>query len=269
MPEANSSNGGVRTPWQVARSVWFAMFMRETISRTMADRFAWFWMIFEPVAFVGIFIAIRTMIRGDRFVIGADFIPWLIVGLMGFFLFREGMNRPVGAIEANQGLFAYRQVLPIDPVLVRIVLEGLLRTFIFLIFIVGGIMLGLDLYADLPMFAMWAWLSLWALGAGAGLTISAAAALVPEIGRVVKMISLPLMLISGVIIPMSLKSYHLQQLMLYNPIAHAIEFLRLGFFENYKTVSGISMLYVWMFALALIALGMILHLRFAEELKAK
>lgn len=270
MPEADSSAGrGVRTPWQVTRSVWFAMFMRETISRTMADRFAWFWMVFEPIAFVALFIAIRSFIRGDRFVIGADFIPWLIVGLMGFFLFREGMTRPVGAVEANQGLFAYRQVQPIDPVLVRIVLEGLLRTFVFLIFIVGGLMLGLDLYADLPMFAMWMWFSLWALGAGVGLTVSAASALVPEIGRVVRMMSLPLMLLSGVIIPMGMKPYHIQQLMLYNPIAHALEFLRLGFFENYKTVQGISMLYVWLFSLSLIALGLILHLRFVEKLKAR
>ena len=268
MPDIDSTNGA-RTPWQVTRSVWFAMFMRETVSRTMADRFAWFWLIFEPIAFVGIFIAVRSMIRGDRFVIGADFIPWLIVGLMGFFLFREGMTRPVGAVEANQGLFAYRQVLPIDTVLIRIALEGLLRSFVFLIFIAGGSMLGLDLYADLPMFAMWAWLSLWALGAGVGLTISAAAALVSEIGRVVRMLSLPLMLLSGAIIPMSLKPYHIQQLMLYNPIAHALEFLRLGFFENYKAVQGISLLYVWLFALSLIALGLILHLRFAEKLKAK
>ena len=268
MPEIDS-NRGARSPWRVTRSVWFAMFMREMVSRTMADRFSWFWMILEPIAFVGIFIAVRSMIRGDRFVIGADFIPWLIVGLMGFFLFREGMTRPVGAVEANQGLFAYRQVLPIDPVLVRIALEGLLRTFVFLIFIVGGLMLGMDLYADLPMFAMWAWLTLWALGAGVGLTVSAAAALVPEIGRVVRMLSLPLMLLSGVIIPIGMKPHHIQELMLYNPIAHALEYLRLGFFENYKAVQGISLLYVWLFALSLIALGLVLHLRFDEKLKAR
>lgn len=53
-----------RTPWQVTRSVWYAMFMREAISRTMADRMGWFWMIFEPLAFTLIMVGIRTYIRG-------------------------------------------------------------------------------------------------------------------------------------------------------------------------------------------------------------
>ncbi|WP_230086344.1 ABC transporter permease [Halomonas sp. 328] len=245
------------------------MFMRELVARTMADRFAWFWMIFEPIAFVAVFIAVRSLIRGDRLVIGADFIPWLIVGLMGFFLFREGMTRPVGAIDANRGLFAYRQVLPIDPVLVRIALEGLLRSVVFLIFIVGALLLGFDLYADLPLTAMGAWMSLWALGAGVGLTLSAATALVSEIGRLVRMMTIPLMLLSGVIAPITLKPHHLQQIMLYNPIVHGIEQLRLGFFENYKTVQGIDPLYIWLCALSLISFGLILHMRFVEKLKAR
>ena len=264
-----SDTTGPRTSWQVTRSVWYAMFMREAVARTMRDRFAWFWMLFEPIAFVAVFILVRNFLRGDRFVIGADYIPWLIVGLMGFFLFREGMIRPSNAVSANRGLFAYRQVLPVDPVLVRIVLEGLLRTFVFLIFIVGGLLLGLDLKADLPMLAIWAWMTLWALGAGLGLTLSVVTTLIPDLGRIVSMLSMPLMLLSGVIIPMGMKPFHIQQLMLYNPIAHVLEYLRLGFFEYYKTVQGISMLYVWLFSLFFIAFGLILHLRYAQRLKAK
>ncbi|NOG31612.1 ABC transporter permease [Halomonas sp. TBZ9] len=258
-----------RTPWQVTRSVWYAMFMREAISRTMADRMGWFWMIFEPVAMVGIMVFIRSFIRGGRLIVNAEFIPWMIAGLMGFFLVREGMMLGMGAINANSALFAYRQVRPVDPVLVRNFLEGMLRTFVFLLFIVGGLMLGLNMYPDNAIRAMGAWLSLWSLGLGLGLCTSVAATMVPEVGRVIRVASLPLLIISGVIFPLNQLPHWLLEYLMLNPIPHGLETLRLGFFEKYQVVNGTSMLYFWMFTLSTIALGLLLHLRFAERLKAK
>ncbi|MGY4877570.1 ABC transporter permease [Vreelandella aquamarina] len=258
-----------RTPWQVTRSVWYAMFMREAISRTMADRMGWFWMIFEPVAMVGIMVFIRSFIRGGRLIVNAEFIPWMIMGLMGFYLVREGMMQGMGAINGNSALFAYRQVRPVDPVLVRNFLEGMLRTFIFLLFILGGLMLGLDMSPDNAIRAMGGWLSLWSLGLGLGLVTSVVATLVPEVGRIIRMISLPLLIISGVILPLNQLPHWLLEYLMLNPIPHGLETLRLGFFENYQVVSGTSMLYFWLFTLSTIALGLLLHLRFAERLKAK
>ncbi len=131
MDNVNSGPRRTRTPWQVTRSVWYAMFMREAISRTMSDRMGWFWMVFEPVAFIGIMVGIRSFVSGDKLIVNAPFIPWMIAGLMGFSLAREGMLRGMGAVEANSALFAYRQVQPVDPVLVRNFLEGMLRSFVF------------------------------------------------------------------------------------------------------------------------------------------
>ncbi|MGO3783121.1 MAG: ABC transporter permease [Vreelandella alkaliphila] len=269
MANVRGAPKGARTPWQVTRSVWYAMFMREALSRTMADRMGWFWMIFEPVAMVGIMIAIRSFIRGGRLVVNAEFIPWLIAGLMGFFLVREGMLRGMGAIEGNSALFAYRQVQPIDPVLVRNFLEGMLRSFVFLIFIGGGLMLGLDMYPDNAVRVMAAWLSLWCLGLGLGLVTSVAATLVPEVGRVIRMLSLPLLIISGVILPLNQLPHWLLEYLMLNPIPHGLETLRLGFFENYEVVHGTSMLYFWLVTLSLNALGLVMHLRFVDRLKAK
>ncbi|BCB08514.1 hypothetical protein HHSLTHF2_24040 [Vreelandella venusta] len=269
MANVKGAPKGARTPWQVTRSVWYAMFVREALSRTMGDRMGWFWMIFEPVAFVGIMIAVRSFIRGDRFIANAEFIPWLIAGLMGFFLVREGMLRGMGAIDANRALFAYRQVQPVDSVLVRNFLEGSLRSLVFLVFIGGGLMLGLDMYPDNAIHVMAAWLSLWCLGLGAGLVTSASATLVPELGRVFRMISLPLLIISGVILPLNSLPHWLLEYLMLNPIPHGLETLRLGFFENYEVVHGTSMLYMWLFTLTLISLGLLMHLRFVDQLKAK
>ncbi|MBB3140782.1 ABC transporter permease [Halomonas organivorans] len=258
-----------RTPWQVTRSVWYAMFMREAVSRTMTDRMGWFWMIFEPLAFTLIMVGIRSFIRGDRLIVGADFIPWMIVGMMGFFLIREGMMRGLGAVEANSALFAYRQVQPIDPVLVRNFLEGMLRTFIFLLFIVGGLMLGLDINPDDAIGAFAWWASAWCLGLGLGLVVSVIANLVPEFGKVLRMITMPLLILSGVIFPLNHLPHWLLEYLMLNPIVHALELLRASFFEGYYVVHGTSATYFWMFTLSTLALGMLLHVRFKDKLKAK
>jgi capsular polysaccharide transport system permease protein len=259
-----------RSPWQVTRSVWSALFIREFLARVMADRMAWFWMLAEPVAFVAIMVAIRTVVLGrDVQIAGAEFVPWIIVGLLGFFLFREQMFRAIGAVDANAGLYTYRQVKPVDPVLTRSWLEGVLRTVVLLLFIGAGVLLHIDLVPRAPLAALWAWLSLWALGLGMGLTLSALSALVPEIGRIVRILSVPLLIISGVIFPLNFLPHDILAWLMINPIVHGLEALRDGFFSVYYPLPGASLLYLWYWALALLALGLMLHLRFEMRLKAR
>ncbi|WMC09212.1 ABC transporter permease [Oceanimonas pelagia] len=259
-----------RTPWQVTRSVWFAMFMREAVSRTMADRMGWFWMIAEPVAIIAIMTFIRSFVSGGhQFITGAEFIPWMIVGMMGFFLVREGMTRSQGAVNANKALFAYRQVQPVDPVLIRVYLEGLLRTFIFLLFVLGGLLLGLELFPDNAIKALFGWISLWALGLGLGLVVSVTGTLIPETTKIINMVSLPLLIISGVILPLNVLPHYLLEYLMLNPIVHGLEFIRAGFFHNYRVVHGTSETYLWLWVLALNALGLLLHIRYKERLKAQ
>ena len=260
---------GARPSFAVTCSVWYAMFMREAISRTMADRMGWFWMLAEPMAFTLIMVEIRSFIASGRLIPGAPFIPWMVVGLMGFFLVREGMMRSLGAINANQALFAYRQVQPIDPVLVRNFLEGMLRTLVFMLFIVGAMMLDVELFPDHVLLAIFGWLSLWALGLGLGLIVSVLGTLVSEVAILIRMINLPLLILSGVVFPLNHLPHWMLEYLMLNPIVHGLEMLRHAFFDTYRVVHGTSMTYFWLWALASMALGLILHVRFRDRLKAQ
>jgi len=257
-----------RTPWQVTRSVWHAMFIREALARTMADRMAWFWMLLEPIAMVLLMLVVRTVVLGRmRHIDGAEFIPWMIVGLLGFYLVRENMMRPIGAIDANKGLFAYRQVKPIDPVLVRCYLEGLLKSFIFILFIIGATLLGFELIPAAPLEGIFVWFSLWCLGLSAGLIFSVLAGMVPEIGKVLRIISMPLLIISGVIFPLNFLPHELLVYVMWNPIVHGLESLRGAFFPLYRPITGTSLLYLWYWILGMATLGLMLHVRFELRLK--
>lgn len=63
---------------------------------------------------------------------------FLINGLIPFFIFSNISRRSVGAIEANQGLFNYRPVKPIDTIIARTLLESFIYVYVyvFLMFII-------------------------------------------------------------------------------------------------------------------------------------
>jgi capsular polysaccharide transport system permease protein len=258
-----------RNPWQVTRSVWYALFIREALARITGDRFAAFWMLVEPIVFVILFVSVRELLGRIRYVAGADFVPWLFVGLMTFFLFREGMTRSIGAINANKALFLYRQVKPVDAIIVRCFLEGLLKTIVFALMVIGAALLGFESIPFAPLEAMFAWFSVWLLGVGIGLVLSVGANLIPEIGRIVKMISFPLLILSAVMFPIHLLPHQIQIYLLYNPILHGIESIRLGFFRGYATHSSVNIPYLYYWSITSIALGLVLHVSFSNRLKAK
>jgi capsular polysaccharide transport system permease protein len=258
-----------RTSWTITRAVWYAMFVREALARTTADRFAWFWMLFEPIALVAVMVYIRSFIGGGRHISGAEFIPWMIVGLLGFFLFREILQRSLGAISGNKGLFVYRQVVPVDPVFIRCFLEGMLKSFILLIFIAICELLGIRLIPINPLIVLYYWFALWCLAVGAALFFSVVTELIPDTRHVVNIAMLPLLLISGVIMPLNYLPHWLQEYLLWNPIVHGIESLRLGFFEGYRTLNGVDITYLWFWALSMMAIGLMLHIRYGSRLKAQ
>ncbi len=258
-----------RNSWQVTRAVWYALFMREALAKTTQDRFAWFWMLVEPIAMIAVMIGIRTVLMGGEHISGASLIAWMLLGLLGFYLFRDGLQRSLGAIQAYKGLFAYRQVKSIDPVLVRCFLDGVIQSFIFIAFVLIAALVGMDFIAVEPLYALFSWLSLWGLGLGAALTFSAMSELIPEVGKVIRITTLPLLIISGVILPLNFLPFWLQELLLLNPVVHGLEFLRMSFFENYHHLKGVSWGYLWFWNLSLISLGLMLHIRFEARLKAQ
>ncbi|WP_353979048.1 ABC transporter permease [Salinicola endophyticus] len=263
----NASQYKPRSALRVTWDVWSAMTLREFIARTTADRMAWFWMIFEPLATIGIMILIRSHLMGSKHISGADFVPWMIIGLMGFYLFRACMMQPMGAISANKGLFTYRQITPFDAVIVRCYVEGMLQSFVFLLFILIGTLFKLNMVAHHAFGVMMDWFSLWALGSGLGILFSVVNSLVPELGKIIRLMTFPLLILSGVILPVSMVPHQLQEYLAWNPILHGLENMRINYFEYYHSIDGIDMTYLWYWALGSMVLGLMMHIRFAPRLK--
>lgn len=245
--------------------VWKALFLRESLDRLFGSRFSWFWLFAEPITHIAFFSFIFTIFR-IRHIGGIDVLIWLMIGMVAFFTFRRTSMQAMNALDSNQALFYYRQVHPVDAVLVSAALEGFLMSIEIVLLVLGIAMLGFSLKPTNLITILLALGGLWLLGVGLGLIFSVAKGLTREFSWVVKFIMRPLYFISGVIIPISNIPNPYREWLMLNPIAHGIEAARLGFAPYYHSAPEVSMSYLWLSSLVLVTLGLALHRNYSKKL---
>ncbi|UIN22232.1 ABC transporter permease [Herbaspirillum frisingense] len=255
-----------RSALSVTLSVWHAIFLREALDRLFDMRAAWLWLIAEPVVHIG-FIALIWRSLRIQTIGGADLAVWTMIGMLGFFLYRRTALQVSYAVESNLPLFAYRQVKPFDTAFMRALLEAFLMAVISAVLLLGAALLGHDTLAvDDPLLVLLSAVALWLFALGYGLVASVLMTLVPESEHILKLLMMPLYLLSGVILPMSAVPEPYRGWLMYNPVANGLELIRLGYMENYHAVAETSLDYLLMWALSSLFLGLVLYRRFERKL---
>ncbi len=247
--------------WASAR----ALFFREVLTRVTGSRGAWVWLLLEPMAHVAFLMTVFGFVF-HRTIAGIDGALFVMTGLLGFFLFRNTATRAMGAISANQALFTYRQIRPIDTVLVRSAVELIVSLTCAMVLVLGALLLGYEALPSDALYAGSAWAGLWLLGLGLGLVLSALEALVPEVGKLVALMMTPLYFASGVMLPANAIPQPWRDVFLANPVMQGLECLRAGWFAGYHEASAAALSDVFTCGLLALALGLALHLRFADRL---
>jgi len=258
----------IRSPLSVTYAVWRALFLREAAFRLASRRAAWLWLLLEPISHVAFIMVFFEVVRA-RVTPGADPGLFIMTGLLSFFMTRNTAFRSMEAVKANSALFAYRQVKPVDTVIVRAGLEGFLGLIVALIMLSGAALFGLDVIPNRPLEVLAAFAGLWVLGLGLALMLSVAGEMVPEIGNLVKLAFIPLYFFSGIMFPIQLVPQPYREWLFYNPILHGIEVLRGGFFPNYHLMPEANLSFLYGSALLTVFLGLALHVRYARKIIAQ
>lgn len=257
-----------RNSFRITLSVWKALLLREALSRLFSSRASWFWLVAEPVVHMAILGFLYSGIR-QHTIGGIDTLIWLVIGLQGFFLFRRTANQMAGAIDANRALFSYRQVLPIDTVLMRGLLEMILMVVVISVVLTGILMLGHDVIPYDPLTVLGGFFGLWLLGVAFGLIISASAEVAPEFRQISNMVMMPLYFVSGVMFPIATVPEPYRDWLLINPIVHGLDGAREGFAPYYHSAPGIDLSYLFDVAFVGIFIGLLLHRRFSNLMVTK
>lgn len=247
-----------RTPWEIQRAVVFALFARELKTRFGGHWLGAFWALLEPGGHLAVLMVIFGTIR-SRVLPGIDYPMFLLTGLVPFFLFRNLALRGMQAIEANRGLFAYRQVKPADPLISRAIIEVALYAVVYAVALATLARLGFDAVPACPLELIGTSALLVAAGFGLGLLLAVATDEFPHARNLVSIAFLPLYLMSGIVFPVAALPRDLLPWLLWNPVLHAIELSRGYFLAHYRVLPEVSAAYVAIFALAVVAASMSLY----------
>jgi capsular polysaccharide transport system permease protein len=234
----------------------YALILRETRTRFGTHRLGYVWALAEPIIFIATF-ATMYLVVGRLVPMGLDTISFLTTGFIPFGLFRESAQRSLNAIGANRGLLFYPHVRPLDLVLSRIILEFATQVVVFVI-----IMTALCLYqwnfpnVDL-LKVLVGFLLAFGLGASLGLVFCGLTVFSPTVERLLGPALRPLFWASGLFYAPSSLPESVRTLLLYNPMVHAIEFVRDGWFEQYHPAEvTIEYPLTWIGVLLLVGLSL-------------
>jgi capsular polysaccharide transport system permease protein len=231
-----------------------ALMMREIKTRFGANRLGYFWAIAEPIAEVSV-MALMFSLIGRNSVANIPVALFILTAMLPFKLFIKLMTQLSSAVNANKALLAYRQVSAIDPVITRIIIE--LATYLIVYCIIFSFLgwMGFDVLPNDLLKVLAASVLVALIGIGLGLMLCSANSYWKDINKLVGMISLPMMIMSGVMFSATMIPPAYWYLADWNPIFHATELSRDAYFSSYVTPLG-SWFYLGTCALVIFSLGL-------------
>ncbi|MBC8641321.1 MULTISPECIES: ABC transporter permease [unclassified Caballeronia] len=261
----NLTSVGPRSSWAVMRSVIYALFLREAVTRLSLGRGGWVWIIVEQAEHLVLLIIWHGIVQ-HHLIPGMNAPLFIGLGLLPYFMMKSIALRGIDAIPANRALFVYRQIKPLDAVIARAILEGLIFLSVGVVLIVAFALFGVDVSIGNPLLVAGVFALFWLFGLGLGLALSVLTEMVHEIGTVTRMVFGIIYFGSSVLYPTSWIPAAWQHVYFFNPIVHAVELMRAGYFAHYRPSDLVSPAYLMAWVFGWILAGLFLHVRFAKRL---
>jgi capsular polysaccharide transport system permease protein len=253
----DSSGRTSRTSLQIMFDTIFALIMRELKTRFGAKKLGYFWAIIEPAAQATVIAFLFTLI-GRSNLTGIPIALFMISGVMPFKFFSKLLPQLAVSVQANKGLFTYRQVSILDPLFTRLIIEVITYIVVFCIILSVMAWIGYDVEMQNFLAFLMTNLLLISLCLGMGILLCVASAYWEDTIKLVSMMMLPMFMISGVIFAATMIPQKYHYLLDWNPILHVIELIRQAMFVSYTTPIG-DWQYVAICALVSNAAGLMLY----------
>lgn len=214
-----------QTPWEIQKSVVFAVFIRELNARFGRFTLGYLWALLEPLFFVMVLSFMRGRFTGAPMA-GLPQVVFFASGVLPFLLFRNIAISSISSVEANHGLFNYQRVKASDVFAARFLLELLIIIVVSLLIFASLPFLGQSFRHNDTLQTLAVLTLLLLFTAGIGLIFSVLGPIWVEAKKVLPMILRPLMFISGIFFPINSIPPSVRDYFLWNPILHALELLR-------------------------------------------
>ncbi|MBM95378.1 MAG: ABC transporter [Oceanospirillaceae bacterium] len=226
-----------RSSLQVMRDTVSALMIRELKTRFGSSRLGYFWAVAEPALQASI-IAVLFTIIGRTSLSGVPVALFLIVGILPFRGFFKIAVQLSAAIKSNKALFCYRQVLPIDPFITRLLIETATYVIVYIVlFLIMG-WVGFSVVPEKPLELAMVNLIMFAMASGYGLVLCSSALYYEDTTKIVSLITQPLFFLSGVFFAITMVPAQYWHYLTWNPLLHITEISRDAMFSSYETPVG-------------------------------
>lgn len=236
MNAAQRSENTVLTGARNNLRVIVGMVFREAANRFGASPLSYAWTIIEPAILVGILLLARIYFKNVSPAFGESSVMFLLTGVVAFRAVRAVINTGGRAIQANRNLFEFGMVKPLDAVLARTIVEFVIWIVILTMFFAAvGRILRIEVITDFQGFVLSMLLILY-FSLSMAMFNATVGALVPIWRSIWKMMSMPLMVTSGVLYVPSQMPPDIVRFIIWNPFLHCVEGLRSHSYLDYLTV---------------------------------
>lgn len=246
-----------KSPWQSQILVTKALLKRELVTRFGRYKLGAIWILLDPLLTV-IFLG---LILGPFLGRSKGAIPYYFFLLCGFMLLKM-LTMPIKvsihAISANKGLLVFKKVQPIDPFIARYIFELLTLTFALTTFCIIAYWFGITISLAHILEVIACIIITWILGCGLGLHLGIMAQKYNELEKVIAYMLRPLLWISCVLHPLSSVPPQYAKYLLYNPLVHTVEYMRMSLFPSY-IIEGVNLYYPAAWALCASAFGLMTY----------
>lgn len=232
-----------------------ALVLREIHTINGNSRLGYLWVLIQSIFSIGVFWGVRHFMGAGQAPHGMNMALFLAAGFCLWNIFSNGINRCMTAVDGNRALLTFPQVKELDVMIARVIVisatqivtAAIIISFAMVLMddpiIIGSPSLLLVLLFSVPMLSL-----------GCGMIFSSLAVYIPALEKVVPMLLRILFFASGVFFSVSVFSQSVADVLMFNPMLHAIELIRVGLHEPYN-VTGLSWMYVLASAIVTCAIG--------------
>jgi capsular polysaccharide transport system permease protein len=239
------------------------------IFRDAAQRFGdgpggYIWTLIEPSILIGIMLVMRVYVMHYTPAFGESSVMFLLTGLLAFRMCRNTINKSGRAIIANKQFLQFGAVKPIDTVIAKTVVEyaiWLLVTALF--FTVVRRILQQEVITDFPGFVL-AQLATFYFCLAFSMFNATVGALVPIWKNIWRILTIPLLLTSGVLYVPSTMPPEMIAIIEWNPFLHCVEAMRSASYLDY--MSMYDPVYLFSFSTVLMLISLTIEMLFRKEI---
>lgn len=252
-----ASRQGIQSlaPWRIQWRVIDALIYRELKTRVSQVKFGFLGVLIQPLMVLSIFLLIFSFLKAAQSG-PLDIGLFLAAGVVLFTLFNDIAIRSINAMDANEALFFYRPVKPVDTVIARAIVESGLYALIMLLIVSGIWILKEEVIMSSFTQLVMSFLLLAITALGCGLALMVAGHRFSVVKQIVPLFLRPLWFTSGIFFSLHGIPQQFRPYLSWNPILQAIELARNAFSQAYELEPSISMSYLFACAMVSLAFGL-------------